>query len=171
MSRGGFFTLTVAEVITIFQPVVDEVIKLVDGQINQLLSRGKVVKGIVRVGGFGQSSYLYNRLKSHASGMSRSPVVLQPISAWTAVVRGAVLRGLEGTELVLSRRARRNYGIATSKRFNSLLHPPDCKYWDPYDEQWMAAERMTWYIRKDQVCSTKDPIRMRKRPVHEFIVP
>lgn len=154
----GFLTVTAAEVKAMFQPVVDEVIQLVDGQIAHLRMRGESVNGIVLVGGFGQSIYLYNCLKARVADMSPVPKVLQPINAWTAVVRGAVLRGLEGSELVLSRRARRHYGIRCTSRFNPLLHSQSRKEWDHLEEDWIVNDQILWYIRKDQVCSTKDPI-------------
>lgn len=161
--KDYFLTLTSAEVKGIFQPVIDQVIKLVDGQIRQLQIQGKAVSGIVLVGGFGQSSYLFNSLQDHASTMNPAPVVLQPVHAWTAVLRGAVLRGVEGKELVLSRRSRRNYGIQCCQHFNPLIHPASFKLWDGFEEEWVASGRMFWYIRKDQMCSSKDPIRFCKR--------
>ncbi|KAL9087723.1 MAG: hypothetical protein Q9165_006490 [Trypethelium subeluteriae] len=112
---SGFLVMTPEQVEAIFEPVIKEVEQLVEGQVEAIRENGGVVKGIVLVGGFGQSNYLYQRLKAHFNsappppyterpthqvadaGAHRTVEVMQPLYAWTAVVRGAVLRGLEGS--------------------------------------------------------------------------
>ena len=42
--------------------------------------------------------------------------------AWTAVVRGAVIRGLEGG-VVMSRRSRMHYGTSYATIFDQQKHP------------------------------------------------
>lgn len=153
-----YLTVTADEVKGMFQPAIDRIVALVDGQVAQLRLQGKTADGIVLVGGFGQSSYLYKCLKTRAMQMTPTPVVLQPVQAWTAVVRGAVRRGLEGVELVLSRRSRRNYGVLCVETFIPGLHPPSSKRWEELEQEWVADNRIKWYIRKDQICSTKEPI-------------
>jgi len=123
---SGFLVLTVDQIKAIFEPIVTEVCELVQGQVDDLRRKGGIVKGILLVGGFGQSIYLYNRIKSHFNTAAPPPYtprpthaaslaaptsveVMQPLYAWTAVVRGAVLRGLEGS-MVVSRRSRWHYG-------------------------------------------------------------
>lgn len=160
--KEHFLTLTSAEVKEIIQHVVNQVIKLVDGQITQLRIQGKAVSGIVLLGGLGQSGYLFNSLKDRASTMNPPPAVLQLIHAWTAVFREAVLQGVEGEELVLSRQSRLNYGISCCQHFIPLIHPASSKSWDHFDKEWVADDRMMWYIKKDQMCSSKDPIRFCK---------
>ena len=58
--RRSKFCLTGAEVRKIFEPVIHEVIKLIEGQIETTKSK---VKAILLVGGFGQSAYLRERIK------------------------------------------------------------------------------------------------------------
>ena len=55
----GKLEVTAPEMKTIFDPVVDEVLKLVKGQIEATKSS---VKAILLVGGFGQSPYLHKRI-------------------------------------------------------------------------------------------------------------
>ena len=119
------------------------------------------------MGGFGQSECLLKCLKgrfatesttSQCLGMQSKLEVLQPPNAWTAVVRGAVLRGLEGAELVLNRKARRHYGVRCSRHFDARIHPASCKYWDVYDECYMANDRMSWYIEKGQTVPSNERI-------------
>ena len=158
----GFLTLTANEIAGMFGPIITEIIHLVEGQMAKLESKGKTVAGVVLVGGFGQSRCLYKILKNkfatpsnhqsaltstHVAGSGSRFEVMQPANAWTAVVRGAVLRGLEGVELVLSRKSRRHYGVRYRAPFDSNLHPLSCKEWDKFNGEYMAVGRMNWFIR------------------------
>lgn len=153
----------------IFEPVVKEVCDLVQGQVEGLRAKGGIVSGIVLVGGFGQSDYLYRRLKSHFSSAAPPPYserpthananssqdsgsieVMQPVYAWTAVVRGAVLRGLEGN-MVISRKSRMHYGTSFATVYDEEKHSVSERYWSPLWERWMVSDRMQWHIAK--VCS------------------
>jgi molecular chaperone DnaK (HSP70) len=100
----GFLTLTSQELAEMFRPILNEIIQLVEGQISNIRSKGKSVSGVVLVGGFGQSTCLFKTLKYLGQHSSRPRdtqfEVLKPANAWTAVVRGAVLRGAEGVDLV-----------------------------------------------------------------------
>uniref|UniRef100_A0A0D2YBY2 Hsp70 protein n=1 Tax=Fusarium oxysporum (strain Fo5176) TaxID=660025 RepID=A0A0D2YBY2_FUSOF len=137
---SGFLVMTAEQVKDIFEPVVKEVCDLVQGQVTGLRSKGGIVSGIVLVGGFGQSDYLYRRLKNHFTSAAPPPYserpthanansiqetgsieVMQPVYAWTAVVRGAVLRGLEGN-MVISRKSRMHYGTSYATVYDEDKH-------------------------------------------------
>ncbi|KAG9595707.1 actin-like ATPase domain-containing protein, partial [Aureobasidium melanogenum] len=125
--EDGFFVMSTSEVAEIFRPIVDSIIDLVERQRKMLAAQGKTAKGVVLVGGLGNSEYLYRCLKTRfadeeppptfiqaASSASRIKdpafMILRPENPWTAVVRGAVISGL-GKDLVASRKARRHYGV------------------------------------------------------------
>jgi hypothetical protein len=168
---SGFLVMTAEQIKDIFEPVVKEVCDLVQGQVDTLRAKGGVVSGIILVGGFGQSDYLYRRLKgrfttsaapppyterpthAHASTSSlgdpqnTSVEVMQPVYAWTAVVRGAVLRGLEGN-MVISRKARMHYGTSYATVYDEEKHSVTERYWSPLWERWMVSDRMQWHIAK-----------------------
>ncbi|KAI1175764.1 actin-like ATPase domain-containing protein [Nemania sp. FL0916] len=173
---SGFLILSSAEIKDIFEPVVKEVCDLVQGQVDGLRSKGGIVSGIVLVGGFGQSEYLYKRLKGHftsgapppyserpthamarAIGENGSIEVMQPLYAWTAVVRGAVLRGLEGS-MVISRKARMHYGTSYATVYDEDKHNVSERYWSPLWERWMVSDRMQWHIAKGEAISPLSPI-------------
>ncbi|CAK7272772.1 hypothetical protein SEPCBS57363_005315 [Sporothrix epigloea] len=204
---SGFLVMTAEQVLEIFEPIVKEVCDLVQGQVDKLRAKGGIVSGIILVGGFGQSDYLYRRLKhhfrgnligdivSHGTGSSQLPPppyserpthsaaasldiaslhladslgsngaapvppidVMQPVYAWTAVVRGAVLRGLEGS-MVLSRRARYHYGTSYATVYDQAKHSVSERYWSPLWERWMVSDRMQWHIAKDDSISPLSPI-------------
>ncbi|CAK7209363.1 hypothetical protein SCUCBS95973_000413 [Sporothrix curviconia] len=204
---SGFLVMTAEQVLEIFEPIVKEVCDLVQGQVDKLRAKGGIVSGIILVGGFGQSDYLYRRLKhhfrgnlmdgivSHGTGSSQLPPppyserpthaaaasldianlsladgvgnngtapippieVMQPVYAWTAVVRGAVLRGLEGS-MVLSRRARFHYGTSYATVYDEAKHSVSERYWSPLWERWMVSDRMQWHIAKGDSISPLSPI-------------
>ncbi|KAH7367193.1 hypothetical protein B0T11DRAFT_51080 [Plectosphaerella cucumerina] len=171
----GFLVMTAAQVKAIFEPVVKEVCDLVQGQVDKLRAQGGIVSGIVLVGGFGQSDYLYRRLKSHFASAAPPPYterpthatisssepssieVMQPVYAWTAVVRGAVLRGLEGN-MVISRKARNHYGTSYATVYDEEKHSVSERYWSPLWERWMVSDRMQWHIAKGEAISPATPI-------------
>ncbi|KAK4242088.1 hypothetical protein C8A03DRAFT_11671 [Achaetomium macrosporum] len=163
---SGFLVMTAEQIKDIFEPVVKEVCDLVQGQVDTLRAKGGIVSGIILVGGFGQSDYLYRRLKSHFTTSAAPPPyserptqsnidlrerpsieVMQPVYAWTAVVRGAVLRGLEGN-MVISRKARMHYGTSYATVYDETKHSVAERYWSPLWERWMVSDRMQWHIAK-----------------------
>ncbi|KAF7563125.1 hypothetical protein G7046_g1025 [Stylonectria norvegica] len=173
---SGFLVMAADQVKDIFEPVVKEVCDLVQGQVEGLRSKGGIVSGIVLVGGFGQSDYLYRRLKAHFTSAAPPPYserpthantnaiietgsieVMQPVYAWTAVVRGAVLRGLEGN-MVISRKSRMHYGTSYATVYDEEKHSVSERYWSPLWERWMVSDRMQWHIAKGEALSPLSPI-------------
>lgn len=172
----GFLTMSSDAVSSLFNPIVGDIIGLVKQQMRALEERSKPIRAIVLVGGFGQSNCLYKCLHAHfaipeppppypgstsssSDGTEARLEIMQPTNAWTAVARGAVLRGLEGAEIVLSRKSRRHYGINSSTPFDDRVHDMKDRYWDDFTQKWKANNQMRWYIRKDQECSSTEPIR------------
>lgn len=154
----GFLCMDTADVGSLFKPVIDDILTLVEGQMRSVRAMDKTVNALILVGGFGQSECLLKCLRSRFAEAQPRVEVMQPVNAWTAVVRGAVLRGLEGEELVLNRKARRHYGVSASHKFNRRKHSLDVKYWDKYDEKWKAADQMTWFISKGATVSSTEPV-------------
>jgi hypothetical protein len=165
---SGFMVLEAEQVKQIFEPVIDEVVKLLEGQVEGIRAKGDTVSGIILVGGFGQSNHLYNRLKRHFNSLAALPPpayeemegeaeqqkkeyppveVIQPLYAWTAVVRGAVIRGLDDS-MVSSRRSRLHYGTSYATVYDETKHDIADRYWSPLWERWMVSDRMQWHISK-----------------------
>ncbi|KAL4925366.1 Hsp70 family protein [Aspergillus undulatus] len=155
--EDGFFLLSNDDVEGIFDPIVRQIEDLVSGQILAVLREGLSAKTIILVGGFGASEYLFHRLQKATPNAK----VLQPPDGWSAVVRGAVYRGLEGNK-VESRIARRHYGVVFRRIFDDML---DCendpnKVWDPLEERYFIDDQMEWYINKSSKISESKPIKM-----------
>ncbi|RMY77204.1 hypothetical protein D0862_13600 [Hortaea werneckii] len=156
--EDGYLCVKQKDVSQIFKPIVQQIIELVEGQVNSVHGLGQQVNALIMVGGFGQSEFLATCLRKRFSEREPAVEVLQPVNAWTAVVRGAVLRGLEGRELVLSRKARRHYGVRATSRLNRFIHSEEAKYWDSLEECWRAKNQMTWYITKGDNVSCDEPV-------------
>ncbi len=120
--RRGKFKMTGTDVKKIFDPVVDEVVALVRGQI---AATNKKVKAVLMVGGFGQNAYLRETVRA---AIDSNIEVMQPPNGWTAVVRGALMKGLSQLEpdtervKVASRTARKHYGTEIMSKYDSSKH-------------------------------------------------
>ncbi|KAH6698437.1 hypothetical protein BKA61DRAFT_496842 [Leptodontidium sp. MPI-SDFR-AT-0119] len=51
----------------IFDPCVNQILTLIDGQIEEVTSKSTTVKYVLLTGGFGKSKYLLNRMRNHYS--------------------------------------------------------------------------------------------------------
>ena len=78
---------------------------------------------------------------------------MQPPNGWTAVVRGALMKGLSflspTTERVKvhSRTARKHYGTEIMSRYDSAKHAKSTSFWDEYDGESKVYD-MSWFITK-----------------------
>lgn len=127
--RRNRYTMSQADMkAKIFDPIMKDVTCLIKEQISMA---GNKVAGVVLVGGFGQSRYLKDQVKS---AVSSSTQVLQPESGWTAVVKGAAIHGLSqyapasAPVEVASRVARRSYGTCLITKYDMLRHNPKEAY-------------------------------------------
>jgi len=143
--------------------------------------RGGKVTSILCVGGFGQSAYLFSRLKARfqtdlppaysrrrcaglasaavADSENRSIEIMQPANAWTSVVRGAIELGL-ASNIVTERKCHYHYGIKCDPTYNHGTHPIESKVWDDYDQCFRASGGMRWYIPKGEPVSTERKIKL-----------
>ncbi|KAF3360981.1 hypothetical protein VDGD_07654 [Verticillium dahliae] len=122
ISRGRL-SLKVADLQTIFEPIILECIKLVSAQI---AASDVPISAILLVGGFGASNYLKERIRN---AIDRKIRILQPPNAWQAVVQGAVMKGLAQASpshltqvRIQNRRARKHYGTRCNRDYDETLH-------------------------------------------------
>lgn len=148
--RRSRWTVTAPEVFRVFDSIILQVLKLVT---DQRAATQVDVSAVFLVGGFGQSVYLQERLQTH---LGERIQVIQPTNPWTAVVEGAVLKGLarvaperDQVIKVVDRKARKHYGFELSVAYHHNLHGQiqDKKRWDTYTGQW-EVDVMQWFIKK-----------------------
>lgn len=106
---------------SLFEPVISAIITLVMAQLKQT----KQAKAVILVGGFGQSPYLRNCIKKVVGNEIE---VIQPVEGWSAVVKGALIKGLSETvpdgsgPSVTTRVSRKSYGISCHVKYDPLIH-------------------------------------------------
>lgn len=142
VSRGRL-TLSGEDVRKIFEPVVHEVKKLVMSQVRAASQAVKTPKAVVMVRGFGQNAYLRDCLREVLANsaievlqcpngyVSISHSTCRPHAdtiSWTAVVRGALMKGLATTSPkfacvnISGRCARKHYGLKIQSDFIKGFH-------------------------------------------------
>ena len=121
------------------------------GQIAATKTKSLSVKAVLLVGGFGQSSYLRETIRA---AIASNIEVMQPPNGWTAVVRGALMRGLSTLEpetervKVAARVARKHYGTEIMSKYDAARgHSRSTAWWDDYDGELKVFD-MSWFISK-----------------------
>ncbi|KAK3070302.1 hypothetical protein LTR53_010703 [Teratosphaeriaceae sp. CCFEE 6253] len=149
----GMVRLTRDDVESLFAPVVNEILRLVAEQRTAIQREGHDIDRLVLIGGFGDSDYLYSRVKTWCQ-TNGDIQLLCPEHPQAAIVRGAALRGMEGIS-PSKKRCRRNYGVSCSMAFRENVDPPDKVSWNRWDNSKRCLGRMNWVIAKGQAI-TKD---------------
>ncbi|KIX10397.1 uncharacterized protein Z518_01479 [Rhinocladiella mackenziei CBS 650.93] len=132
-----------------FDPGVDTCIKLVEDQASQLKKKTNTqIDRVILVGGFGASPYLNTKLEEwcNRSGIAH---FTSPEDCQAAIVKGAVLRGLEGVRPI-SIIAKRHYGWCWGEPFREGIDDENDAYIDEFDQRKYCADRMHWTVSKGQ---------------------
>jgi len=157
--RDGKLVISTAEIKIVFDPVISIIIQLIIGQLELIdAAPGHLkVAAILLVGGFGSSEYLRKYIENHFSGEDGMPAikVIQPVNAWSAVTRGAMLRGIQG-DIVETRIIRHHYGVVARTPWNEEIHEKgdkrrqaeQNKYFDATEQKTFCSNVMTWYVKK-----------------------
>lgn len=126
----------------IFEPVVCQVLELIDNQLRQSPN----LEAIFLVGGFGQSNYLFRRVEDVFA--DKVGMIGVPPRGELAVVRGAVYFGLSPTT-VTERISRRTYGVETRMLFQNDIDPPEFSIIG-VDGRTYCRQRFSVYVHKGQ---------------------
>lgn len=144
----------------VFDKVITKVQDLVKNQIDNTPGR---VKAVLLAGGFGQNSYLKNRLERVESVKSQSIPVRCIENSETAVVRGALMAGLtrHGREhggkikvQVISRIAGKSYGTKALQPFRQGEDPVSRR--ESYNGEDLV-ERMQWFVKEGERIQDSTP--------------
>lgn len=139
----------------LFEPVVKDILRLVSQQVSYALSsKGKRINLIVLVGGFGNSDYVKKALDNWCLGNGGIKSI-RPDFCQAAVVRGAAIRGLEGTmpsKLI----CRRHYGFTWGLPFRPGIDDERHAYqgFDLGFGSKYCAGHMNWIIGKGYEVTT-----------------
>ncbi|KAF7717397.1 Uncharacterized protein PECH_006458 [Penicillium ucsense] len=127
--QNGVLNIKSHEVEGIFQPVVKRVQELITEQQMEVEKSGNLLK------------------------------VLQPQNAWSAIVRNAVHRGLDGCQID-NRKSRYHYGTSCTTPYCESVHSDRVKFWDPFEEKWVVDGWMQWFIGKGDDIAENKPIKL-----------
>lgn len=153
----GEIVITPNDMIEMFDFPVRRIYELVLDQIVQAKRTTKVqLKFLFMVGGFSESPYMYSKIKEFAEANGLKTV--RPAYAWSAVVRGATAKGLEGDGRppIRNRKCRRHYGTGCIQPFISGKHREVDSFKCPHTGMKMAREQVTWHLKKGQDLSASD---------------
>ncbi|KAK8210720.1 hsp70-like protein [Phyllosticta capitalensis] len=149
-----------------FDPVIDGIIRLVASQVDAAKLQGHDISRIILVGGFGDSDYLNERLSIRCSQLPNKVKLTCPPQCQAAVVRGAAIRGLEGTQPV-TRLARRHYGLGICHNFRDRIDPERLSFVDKFDGRKMCRDRLDWRVSKGALIDTNTEVSFDMRSVME----
>ncbi|ORZ18357.1 hypothetical protein BCR41DRAFT_352236 [Lobosporangium transversale] len=144
----------------VFDPVVNQVLGLIDGQLNQ----SQQCSAIFLVGGFGSSPYLHKRVQQEFE--NRVPLIRYPPRPDLAVVRGAVYHGLTH-QPVQARVARRWYGVDTTRPYKAG-DPVEKKYMQ--DGKYRVRDGFSVFVRPGQSIGVDECI-SKKYITHKYPEP
>ncbi|KAF9413231.1 hypothetical protein BGZ94_000805 [Podila epigama] len=144
----------------VFDPVVNQVLGLIDGQLYQ----SQQCSAIFLVGGFGSSPYLHKRVQQEFE--SRVPLIRYPPRPDLAVVRGAVYHGLTH-QPIQSRVARRWYGVDTTRPYKAG-DPVEKKYMQ--DGKYRVRDGFSVFVRPGQSIAVDECI-SKKYITHKYPEP
>ncbi|KAL7800433.1 hypothetical protein V8C43DRAFT_327236 [Trichoderma afarasin] len=140
------------EIVGVFSPIMSQITELVATQVQEVKKRyRKLPKFVILVGGFGRCQHLYSCLKH---GLTDRVDILQSSGArpWTAVCRGAAIRGLEKSDndaesAICSRIARASYGtICNIAPWREGEHDARDKEICPVTRIPIAADQTSWFL-------------------------
>ncbi|MCJ1352217.1 MAG: hypothetical protein MMC33_002201 [Icmadophila ericetorum] len=139
-------TLTATDIRACFDPVIDSILGLIKRQKAAVVSENAPpITDLILVGGFGSTPYVWKEVKEFCGGLI---LLIWPDKPWSAIARGAALRGLGGG-IVTKRRCRRHYGFSLGLPFRPGIDLQD-KYFciDPFNGKEMRGGWMIWNINK-----------------------
>ncbi|KAH0556986.1 hypothetical protein GP486_005225 [Trichoglossum hirsutum] len=147
----GELKITHEEMKSFFDPCVNKVIELINGQIQQVERKKNRVRNVFLVGGFGESLFLQKELE--LSLKMRKITMRRPETAksWTAVVQGAIIYGIEKDHhenVILTSTCSRSYGVALNEMNSVYKYDPRDRYIDSVTNNVVAHKQLTWLIRR-----------------------
>ncbi|KAF1944795.1 actin-like ATPase domain-containing protein [Clathrospora elynae] len=154
--QDGEIMITPADMKEMFEFPLRRTYELLLQQMQQARRTGKVqIKYVFMVGGFAESPYIYEKIKAFAE--ANGLIAIRPAHAWSAIVRGAAAKGLEGDgrASIKNRKCRRYYGTDCYIPFVPGQHREVDSFICPYTGTKEASNQMRWLLKKGQDLAAK----------------
>ena len=116
------------------------------------------LQNIFLVGGFGESPYLQEEIDF--SLRLRRIKLRRPDTSWTAVVRGAVLHGIEKdttSNLSIATACPRHFGISVSEQFSRITHEEKDVIVNPVTNSQIVEGQLLWMLSKADLVLSDSP--------------
>ncbi|RTE85274.1 hypothetical protein BHE90_000016 [Fusarium euwallaceae] len=155
-----YITLSHEDMKSIFDPVVDTILALIEDLLREARQNkpDKPLVGIILVGGFGESVYLYRRLNTWATAQDPTLFVASPKNSWAAIAQGAVCYGLEG--IVHRRILPCHWGVELAHRYKEGIHDPAYNYEDTWDGNVYNSDTIDWFAKMGDVSDRENRIKV-----------
>ncbi|OAL29037.1 hypothetical protein AYO22_02473 [Fonsecaea multimorphosa] len=157
-NNTSFSLLTSATMTGFFNACVETIMNLLQGHIRQIENVNKQCRNIFLVGGFGESPYLQEEIEFSLS--LRRIKLRRPDTSWTAVVRGAVLHGIEKdtiSNLCLATKCPRHFGISLSEQFSRIHHEERHVTINPITKAQIVEGQLLWMLNKGDLVLSDSP--------------
>ncbi|KAF2830509.1 actin-like ATPase domain-containing protein [Ophiobolus disseminans] len=165
----GEIMITSEDMMEMFDFSLRRTYELLLQQLKQARRTGKVeIKYVFMVGGFSESPYMYEKIKAFTEDNGLQAI--RPAYAWSAVVRGAAAKGLEGDgrAAIKNRKCRRHYGTECMPIFVPGKHRESDARICSYTGIKRADNQMRWLVNKGQDLATKADSHAKCAFVHFF---
>ncbi|KAJ8133512.1 hypothetical protein O1611_g102 [Lasiodiplodia mahajangana] len=161
--RESRFEIPGESVKQLFEPVVSEILGLVNSQISETNRNEKTVKAVLLAGGFGRNEYLKKRIQREVGEAIK---VERMKECSTAIVRGALIRGVTSklagpsrpTVWVDSRITRKHYGITVWTIYDPTKHDPKIRRPPAGVDGSERIKIFQWFLRKGAKIKESEPI-------------
>ncbi|KAH7324239.1 hypothetical protein B0I35DRAFT_449279 [Stachybotrys elegans] len=172
--KNARMMFTANHVKEIFSTVLKDIDNLVDEQIKGAKGKGLSVNGIILVGGFGASPYLYEHLRDRFQSSRIDILQSGGMRPRTAICRGAVYKGFldnvaqrnitslspESLPIkVTSTISRASYGYKFQCPFVAGTHEKADMRFDENEDRYMADNQMQWYLKRGDESSNMGAVR------------
>jgi hypothetical protein len=111
------------------------------------------------IGGFAESPYLQEVVQQSLDFRGLKLRKPDPSRAWTAVVRGATICGIEKGTLNLTTisECRQSFGIAVDQPFSDVIHDFDDHEIHPLTNESIAESQLVWLLNKGDAIMSNAP--------------
>lgn len=154
---NGALIITSDDLKQMFKHSVDKTLVLLTQAVTQIRIAHKLkVKKIFLSGGFGQSPYLFDRVKHF--GRTKGIDVERGEDCWAAVAKGAIIKslGLYTDKPLLVKSCPRHYGIKIRSHYAAYKHQPGEVDVDVEGVKW-ATDQLRWFVLKGDAIFPERP--------------
>jgi len=164
--KAGALTVKDSIMREFFDPCVNKIVEMINGQIDRVEKDLETdVKDVFLVGGFGESPYLKDEIRFSMERV-RSITVRVPDTSWTAIVRGAVVVGIEkdpNMNFTTVKPCQKSCGLFLAKAYSLVDDTRKDLLFDPVSGLPMVVSQMQWLIRKgDAILSNQARVEEQK---------